>query len=203
LLGWLSAHAYLGMALLVLATLHTGLQFGWNVHTLSYVLMLLVIASGFYGAHAYLNYPGQITQNMMGDTLDGLMLKIAELDELARVGALDLPDEINAIVLKARQETRLGGHFFQQLSGGQRDCPAVFALREVQRLGRKYTSGDQPELMRNLHSVLLQKEKLVSRARREIMLKARLEGWLYLHVPLSIALLAALAAHVVSVFFYW
>jgi hypothetical protein len=27
--------------------------------------------------------------------------------------------------------------------------------------------------------------------------------WLYFHVPLSFALLAALTAHIISVFFYW
>lgn len=203
LLGWLSAHVYLGMALLVLATLHSGFQFNWNVHTLSYVLMLLVVASGLYGVHAYLNYPRQITQNMAGDTLDTLMRKIAELDELARTRALELPDEINALVLKARQETRLGGNLFQQLAGSQADCPTALAVQQIHGLCRKYINGDQPKLMRDLYSVLLQKEKLVSRARNEIMLKARLEGWLYLHVPLSVALLAALTVHIVSVFFYW
>jgi hypothetical protein len=30
-----------------------------------------------------------------------------------------------------------------------------------------------------------------------------LEIWLYLHVPLTFALIAALVAHIVSVFFYW
>lgn len=201
--GWLSAHVYLGASLVVLASLHAGFQFGWNVHTLSYVLMLLVIVSGFYGMYTYLSYPWQLTRNMADDTLDGLLLKIAELDELARIRALGLPDEVNALVMKAHHETRLGGSFFQQLSGSQRDCPTALATRQIQQLSKKYIKDDQPKLMRDLYSVLLNKEKLVSKARNEIMLKARLEGWLYLHVPLSIALLAALMAHIVAIFFYW
>jgi hypothetical protein len=30
-----------------------------------------------------------------------------------------------------------------------------------------------------------------------------LEIWLFIHIPLTIALIAALTAHVISVFFYW
>ena len=41
------------------------------------------------------------------------------------------------------------------------------------------------------------------RIRRHLRLKAQLEIWLYVHVPLTFALIAALAAHIVSVFFYW
>ena len=201
--GWLSAHVYLGASLIVIASLHTGFQFGWNVHTLAYVLMLLIIASGFYGVFAYLNYPRLITQNMGEDTLSGLLLKIAELDELARIRALDLPDEVNALVLKAQHGTRLGGNLFQQLSGSQRDCPTGLAVRQIQLLGEKLIKDEQPKLMRDLYSVLLRKQKLVLRARTEIKLQARMQFWLYLHVPLSIALLAALLAHIVSIFFYW
>src|SRR5690606_17526693 len=52
--AWLSGHVYLGLSLLVVATLHTGFQFGWNVHTLAYGLMLAVIASGIFGLYAYI-----------------------------------------------------------------------------------------------------------------------------------------------------
>ena len=54
-----------------------------------------------------------------------------------------------------------------------------------------------------MYTLLLQKNELLARARRDLRYKARLDLWLYLHVPLAVALLAALAAHVVSVFLYW
>lgn len=200
---WLSAHVFLGASLIVLVSLHSGFHFGLNVHTLAYVLLLMVISSGFYGLVVYLNYPRLITLNMAEDTLDDLLLKIAELDELACTRALDLPDEVNTLVLKARHETRIGGTLFQQLSGEQKDCPTRIAVQQMLHLGEKYNRDDQPKIMRDLYSALLRKEKLVLRARTEIMLKARMECWLYLHAPLGIALLAALTSHIVSIFFYW
>lgn len=200
--GWLSAHIYLGTSLIILASLHTGFQFNWNIHTLTYVLMLLVIASGFYGVIVYLNYPPLITRNMGEDTLNGMLLKIGNLDELARTRALDLPDEVNALVLKARQETRLGGNLLQQLSGRQHDCPTDLAIQKILLLSRVLVVDDQPKLLRDLYSVLLQKQKLVLRVRNEIKMKARMQFWLYLHTPLSVALLAALFAHIVAILFY-
>lgn len=200
---WLSAHVYLGASLLVLVTLHTGFHFGLNVHTLAYVLMLLVIFIGFYGLHVYLNYPRLITLNMSEETLADVLLKIAELDELASARALSLPDEVNELVLNSRKNTRIGGTLIQQLSGEQRDCPTRLAAQRLLPLCAKYNQDEQPKNMRDLYTALLRKEKLVLRARTEVMLKARMECWLYLHAPLGIALLAALTAHIVSIFFYW
>ena len=57
LLGWLSAHVYLGVVLVVVATLHASFQAGWNVHTLAYVLMLFVVLSGIYGVIMYARVP--------------------------------------------------------------------------------------------------------------------------------------------------
>lgn len=201
--GWLSLHINLGGALVVLATLHTGFEFGWNVHTLSYGLMLVVIASGLYGVYAYLNYPRLITDNLEEDTLESLLFKIDDLDERARVRALDLPDDVNELVRDARQGTLIGGGLMQMIRGKQSDCPTAIAVRQVRRLGQKYIADEQPKYMRELYLLLLRKEKLVERARKAVMLQARLNAWLYLHVPLAIGLLAALAVHVLSVLFFW
>ena len=66
---------------------------------------------------------------------------------------------------------------------------------------------DVPPEMRERAAGLLvalgRKQELLQRARRDIRYKALLDAWLYVHVPLSFALLAALTAHVIAVFFYW
>lgn len=200
--GWLSAHIYLGAALIVLATLHTGFQFGWNIHTLTYGLMMFLIVNGFYGLYAYLHFPRMITENLGEFSQEELLNKIVELDEMARVHALQLPDDVNAVVMYACQDTEIGGGIVRQLIGRRRDCPTSLAVQKLREFG-KDLKGDQPRLYRELYLIMLQKEALVAKARRNIMLKANLEIWLYLHIPLSIALFVALIAHIFSTFFYW
>jgi hypothetical protein len=39
--------------------------------------------------------------------------------------------------------------------------------------------------------------------RGSLRIRALLEVWLFLHIPLTLALIAALTAHVISVFYYW
>jgi len=202
LLGWLSAHVYLGAYLLVSGTLHAGFELGWNVHTLAYVLMVAVIVSGFYGVYAYVRLPRLMTDNLGEDMLHTLLLKIADLDNEARRLALTLPNEINALVLAAAQDTRIGGSTLEQLSGRQRHCPTENAVQRVIALGASL-GNEQAQANRSLSAVLLRKQALLRRARRDVAYKARLDLWLYVHVPLSIALLVALVAHIVSVFYYW
>ena len=62
---------------------------------------------------------------------------------------------------------------------------------------------EQQAIYRQLRVLLDEKAQLLTRARRDISYKAMMDVWLYFHVPLSFALLAALGAHVISVFFYW
>ncbi len=200
--GWLSAHVYLGISLIVIVTLHAGFEVGWNVHTLAYVLMMLVIASGMIGAVAYLRYPRMITDNLRDDTLDSLLLGIGDLDRQARAAALGLPDDINATVLRAAQHTRVGGSAWRQLAGDDPRCATARAVTLVERASSKLPPAQQAA-SQSVYALLLRKSELLRRARRDISLRAWQQLWLYLHVPLSLALLAALIAHVVAVFAYW
>jgi hypothetical protein len=52
-------------------------------------------------------------------------------------------------------------------------------------------------------SLLERKCAALTQIRHHLRIRALLEIWLYVHVPLTFALLAALAAHILSVFFYW
>ncbi len=199
---WTSAHVYLGLALIVIATLHTGFQFGWNVHTLAYALMLAVILSGFFGLIVYLRVPELMTNNRRGTTLVQMMHEISDLDAECRDAALALGDEINRIVLSAALNTRIGGNVIRQLSGNDPDCATRQASRSVRHLA-DHAPSDQSEAYRSLLALLARKEELLARARRDVRYKALLDIWLFFHVPLSFALLAALIAHIVAVFFYW
>jgi hypothetical protein len=200
--GWLSAHVYLGTALIVVVTLHTGFELGWNVHTLAYVLMLAVVFSGFYGVFVYLRVPRVMTENLGEQTLDALLLRLADLDREMRERALSLPDELLAVVDRSVAGTRLGGSFGRIISGRDRGCATAAAVRDWPRLARGL-SGEHARHGKEVFALLLEKNQALERARRDLKHKAVLDLWLYFHVPLAFMLLAALAAHVVAVFIYW
>ena len=70
------------------------------------------------------------------------------------------------------------------------------------RLSRS-TDGTLSQQIAELMSLVSTRQTLLRKLRDDARIKAWLEIWLYFHVPLSFALLAALIAHVVSVFLYW
>lgn len=200
--GWLSAHIYLGASLIVIATLHTGFQVGWNVHTLAYTLMMVVIASGFYGVYAYLRFPTLMTENLAEDTLESLTLKIADIDRESRRLALGMSDEVNRAVLESIQETPIGGGVLAQLREHVANCPTTGAVKLIKARAAT-VKGEDARKHQDLYGMMLRKQRLVGRARTDIRYKAIMDIWLFFHVPLSVALLAALVAHIVAVFFYW
>jgi hypothetical protein len=200
--GWLSAHVYLGLSLIAVATLHAGFQVGLNIHTLAYALMIVVILSGIVGITVYAYLPRLMTQNRANQTLDDMAGRMTELDRQCAELALGLGDEFVAEVRRSREETRLGGSAWRQITGRDPKCGTARALARVQELAREVPAG-MSERAAGLAVALRRKQELLQRAHRDIRLKALLDLWLYVHVPLSFALLAALTAHVIAVFYYW
>lgn len=203
--GWTSAHVYIGTALIIIATLHSAFEFGWNIHTLAYVLMVMVIVSGFYGVYAYVRYPVLMTDNLTGEIIETMLLKIEDLDRKCRRIALDLPDEINAVVMKATRtsprELAAGNNFRRQITAIHAFCPTRAACDALMHVGMPLTP-EQARINGQLLSEMTRKCTLIDRVRRDMRFRALLRMWLYVHVPVSFALLAALIAHIVSVFYY-
>ncbi|MEO7177274.1 MAG: hypothetical protein ABIW83_00380 [Allosphingosinicella sp.] len=200
--AWTSAHVYLGLSLIIVATLHTGFQFGWNVHTLAYALMMLVILSGLYGIVAYARLPRQLGASRSGMTRPQMIDAVVKLDRQLAAAAQPLGDEEAGIVRLALDDDPFRGGLRRRLSGRYPRCRSALALAEARRRLTLATGADA-QALEGVAAVLERKCAALARIRAHLRIKALLEIWLYVHVPVTFALLAALAAHIVSVFFYW
>jgi hypothetical protein len=199
--GWTSAHAYLGAGIPVVVSLHCGFEFGWNIHTLAYALMIAVVLSGLACLFAYLRFPRFMSENLGDQTLESLALRIADIDRLCHKLSLELPDEAATAVERATK-IRIGGGLLRELRAPFVPCPARAACVKLRALAPSL-SEQQTVLNQQLVSELTRKSSLLDRIRLDLRLQALTRLWLMMHVPLSFALLAAVVAHVVSVFYYW
>ena len=194
--AWTSAHVYLGLSLIVVATLHTGFQFGWNVHTLAYALMIVVIASGVYGIAVYATLPQALSDNRREMTQRQIVESLAAIDRQLEAAAQPRERAEADLVIAALEPDTFAAGQATRLSGRYRSCRTEAALRAFAG------SAADPDRERTV-ALLRKRQAQLEQIRRHMRLKAMLEVWLYVHVPVTVALLAALAAHIISVFYYW
>lgn len=198
--AWTSAHVYLGLSLVVVATLHTGFQLGWNVHTLAYLLMMLVIASGVFGVVVYANLPQALSNNREEMTQGQMVEAVQALDRQLQEAAQPLARGQADLVIAALAQDPFGSGIWRRLSGRYPDCATA---RAVEGLSLADLRGAGDPAADRVVKLLIRRQTQLARIRRHLRLRALLEVWLYLHVPATVALLAALFAHILSVFFYW
>ena len=232
--GWLSAHVYLGLSLVTIVTLHTGFHFGWNIHSLSFVLMLLVIASGIYGVVVYARYPAMITGNRDQGTREAWLAELDEINEQSLKLADTLDAQVHQVIVRSIDRIRIGGSLRALLFGPRE--PARVAFEQVSQelsettsfmssqvrplrttpsiapdttstimfmAGQVAAGAHDSENAQKLLDLIARRRDLTGRINRDIRLHAQMQIWLYFHVPLTFALLAALLAHILSVFIYW
>ncbi len=221
--AWTSAHVYLGLALFVVATLHGAGQLGWNVHTLSYVFMCVVIVSGIVGLSFYLRYPALLVRNSPNATRRQMFAELSRLNDEGEALANRCHVNVRTSVDTAITRTSIGGNLFDQLFA--RDTSTVMLLVEGKGSDRSLqpvSNRDQAaiidyvakciprtrkqgesETLQELLDVLCRRQTVTRQIREDIKLHSRLKVWLWIHIPLTMATLITLIIHIVSVFFYW
>lgn len=221
--GWVSAHVYLGASLLIIATLHCAMQFGWNIHTLAYGLMVAVILSGFWGLYTYLRYPRLMSNATVNTTRKQLFEELNDLNEQSQSISAQCDPEVRNVVDSAIYRTSIGGGFWTQIlaldhskilarthKGGQSTGSKTISNKHQQRIIEliskripRSKKRDEAARLQSLLTALTRRQTVLKRIRKDIQFRGLLQLWLFIHIPMSIALLGALLAHIVSVFFYW
>jgi hypothetical protein len=217
---WLSIHVYLGLCTVIVATLHCGFEFGRNIHTLTYVLLCLVVLSGCWGVYAYLRYPALLVRVRGNTGREQLLRKVADLDLQALTLGSSLNSAVRELVVDAIRRTRIGGSLWTQLRardestlmlsppfhvGFARVVNNAGQRTFIEVLARQHAAGGTPEARETLDKLLKvagNKAVVQRQLQRDIQLQGLMQFWLYLHLPLSFGLLVAVAIHVVTVFFY-
>ena len=195
--AWTSAHVYLGLTLVVIGTLHTGFQLGWNVHTLAWALMMLVIVSGIYGVIVYATLPERLSSNRGDMSKKQMVEALSAIDRQLDSAAQPLPREESDLVIAALEQDPFRAGVIARLTNSYPGCRTERARRAIAADRSRDDSEDR------VFALLQRRATALDQIRRHMRLRAALDIWLYIHVPATIALLGALTAHVISVFYYW
>jgi CRP-like cAMP-binding protein/Fe-S-cluster-containing hydrogenase component 2/thioredoxin reductase len=201
----LSAHVWLGIALVFVVPLHCGFSFHWNVHTLAYVLLVLTVLTGVWGVAIYLRQPLKLQSHHGGATSTQLLHRIrsitAEIDALSGVGKGPRRHErSDAFLIDLLQEMDVSFEPSLWRSLRRRNPPRVDPKRAAPLLAAL------PEAERNdgrrLVELIDQKRSLICRLQDEARATAWLRLWLCLHIPVAAGLVLVLMVHIVTVLYY-
>jgi hypothetical protein len=201
--GWLHAHIYLGLIALCAALLHSGFHFHDRLALVTLVLLALVALSGVWGAILYTTVPPKLSAlehhlsvAQLADQMNALGRAMARL----AAGKSKSFCSIYHRLLAAEKPGPLAG--WRCLSQGYlKRRLAQDPAGAFDAYVGSVPAAEQPaltELLASAHQRNDLHDRLIHRQRYINLM----EVWLYLHVPLSFALLVALAAHVIAVLYF-
>ena len=199
--NWLQSHIYLGVLTFFVILAHTGFRFEDRVATILFVVVTLVIASGILGAVLYKTVPRALTEVESNLTNDEISDQLNQLGKaMARLSS-QKSDSFQQIYSRLMSEVK----------------PGIMAGWRLLFRGGRLGLGEQPkDLSAKLALVPLEERDdlrqllVLSRQQKELHIRLLaqqryrniLDFWLYLHLPLSIALIALIAAHLWGAFYY-
>lgn len=220
--AWVSAHVYLGVALLSVAMFHSAGQLDWNIHSATFILMVIVIVSGILGVYLYLLLPLKMSANRKGRSRDDLFEELGKLNQSCLELSAKCAPATELAVQSSITGTTIGGGLLAQLLArdrstflGSTDVHDLETARPVSNQGQnkilefvakrapRVRADAEAEALPTLVSRIARRQELLRRIRKDIQLQGWLEVWLFIHVPMTIALLVALVIHITVVFLYW
>lgn len=200
---WVHSHIYLGLLMLVIILLHSGFRFHDTVAVTALILLTVVVVSGVVGVVLYTLVPPLLINVDSNLTVPDMSVKVNQLAQaMARLasGKSAAFQAVYTNLLQAQRPHPLAG--WRLLFGRPGLREADEATDKVLQVNlEKVEPQEQTDLaqlyvlageMRQMHLRLMQKQRY-----RNI-----LDVWLYLHVPLSFALLLVVAVHVIVAFYY-
>jgi len=203
--AWLSNHIYLGLFVLLLVLLHSGFQFGLNIHSFALLLLVLVIGSGVVGAYAYLTLPQRFSGLGPEVVAHGKESIQQELQQVTRDMLSQCAGKSPTLVRICEREIQHGlpGPFagWRILLQQPLSPSATLTLQEFQTYLEQIPAAEQTTLQR-LAALAARKREIEYRLVSQMRLQNLLEAWLYIHVPMSIMMLVAVLIHIATVLYY-
>jgi len=196
---WLHAHIWLGLFSFFVIVAHTGFRFQDKIAVALFVVISLVIATGIFGAILYKTVPRELTEiqsNLTGQEISDQLNQLSK--SMARL-ASGKSSPFQRIYYSLQREALPGFLAGWKLvfTGGRRSDKAG----DWTGLVGMVEKSEQDELRQLLVASRQQKElhlRLVYQQRYRNIL----DFWLYMHLPLSVAMLVLIVAHVFGVFYY-
>jgi hypothetical protein len=201
--NWLHAHIYLGLIAVVTILLHSGFHFHDKIAVAAFVLLTLVALSGLWGAFIYTVVPPKMTSvasnlsaaemsdqlNELGGSMARLATGKSESFQLICAGFLQAERPVCLAGWRILSRRFLQKRLAQDPSGSFDSYLGRVPEREQADLAQLLALAHQRN---DLHDRLIHRQRYVN----------LLSAWLFLHVPLSFAMILAVAAHIVAFFYY-
>ena len=217
---WMRGHLWLGLLSLPLIVLHSGFRYGHGLTAVLMTLLIIVVASGVFGAALQHYMPRVMTREVTMETIyeeighvRAQLLEEAEelvkqattgIAKVAAAGATEAA-ETSTVAVVEDQNAPLRNFFEQDLKPFLENPGA-----RGQALGNEAQSRSAFAQLRTLvppalHATLEDLESICEEE-RQLTLQSRLHmwlhGWLLLHIPLSLALILLGAVHAVMALRY-
>lgn len=201
--GWVSAHIYLGLLTLLIIPMHAGFHFGWDVHTLAFALLAIVVLSGIGGLTLYLAVPPMLTKyesGMLPDQIESELNRIVGEMKPLVAGKTGLFQRLYFEEAHRAYEVKPQG--WRLLFTRPHLSSTLTARTQAFNKILPQIPSSQHEDFSRFSALVLQKVEMESYLAGQMRLKNALKAWLYVHVPVSVAMVVAVVVHLLVVLYY-